>query len=60
MCQDGNKNKGDKDMGVTENKDKFKEKKQCKRIPHLKAVDGKVVINEKDPAQVKWFKEFKK
>lgn len=59
MCRDENNNKEEREMGVTENNSKLT-KKYTKKIPHLKVFNGKVVINEKEPEQVRWFEEFKK
>ena len=59
MCSEKN-SKGDEDMGIVKNKGKSNHKHHTQRIPHLKAIDGKVEIEPNDPEQVKWFQEFKK
>jgi len=54
MCNNGKEIKGE----FTENNSELNDNYHIKNIPHLKVVHGQVVIDEKDPAQVKWFKEF--
>lgn len=61
MCMCGKNNKRDEDIEIVKNEEKSNHNKQhTKRIPHLKAVNGKVEIEPNDPEQVKWFQEFKK
>lgn len=60
MNNDDKRNKGDETMALTEIRKNIKSNKHAKKIPHLKSVKGKVIIDSKDPKQIKWFEDFKK
>ena len=60
MC----KEEEDKDMSlaydIEKKDDKANTKNSKSKIPHLNVVNGKVQIDGNDPAQRKWFEEFKR